>query len=139
MMRDAEAAARALTGLRVLGVRIAIDDFGTGYSSLSYLRLLPVDILKIDRSFVSSLPEEHAIAATIANLADALGMVAVAEGIEQADQWRSLEEMGCAMGQGFLIARPEPAELVGARLEAAARGDVASLFSPEDAHVITAS
>ncbi|MGH2712036.1 MAG: putative bifunctional diguanylate cyclase/phosphodiesterase [Actinomycetota bacterium] len=117
MMEETDRAARVLNELRELGVRVAIDDFGTGYSSLSYLRLLPIDILKIDRSFISSLPEEHAIAATIASLADTLGMVSIAEGIERDDQMQRLETMGCSLGQGFLISKPEPAEQAWARIQ----------------------
>jgi EAL domain-containing protein (putative c-di-GMP-specific phosphodiesterase class I) len=102
----------ALRQLRELGVRVALDDFGTGYSSLGYLQRFAVDILKIDRRFVSSLnpgdgrPE---LAAAIVGLARSLHLDVVAEGIEEATQTRRLRELGCTVGQGFLFARPGPA------------------------------
>ena len=110
MMRETDQAVGILRDLRDRGIRIAIDDFGTGYSSLSYLRFMPVDILKLDRSFVSSLSEDNAITVAIAELASTLGIQAVAEGIEEPEQWDRLVAMGCVSGQGFLIARPLPAE-----------------------------
>jgi diguanylate cyclase (GGDEF)-like protein len=110
MMRETDQAVGILRELRDHGVRIAIDDFGTGYSSLSYLRFMPVDILKLDRSFVASLSEDNAITIAIAQLASTLGIQAVAEGIEEPAQWDRLLAMGCVSGQGFLIAHPEPAD-----------------------------
>jgi diguanylate cyclase (GGDEF)-like protein len=111
MMGETDEAVQILRELRGHGVRIAIDDFGTGYSSLSYLRFMPVDFLKLDRSFVASLNEDNGIAAAIAQLANSLGIRAVAEGIERPEQWDLLMEMGWVSGQGFLIARPQPAAL----------------------------
>jgi len=108
LMRDMEANARVLDTLRGTGVGIAIDDFGTGYSSLAYLRQLPVTILKVDRSFVSEIPKDTAIAATVIALADKLGLLTVAEGVETEEQRRWLADEGCAMIQGFLISRPLP-------------------------------
>jgi two-component system CheB/CheR fusion protein len=103
----------ALLGeLRRAGVTLAIDDFGTGYSSLSYLRHLPVDVLKIDRSFVNSIERDGrdlSIAGTIIALAHGLGLKVVAEGVETEDQRGLLEALGCDQGQGFLFARPMPA------------------------------
>ena len=102
----------ALRELRDLGVRVALDDFGTGYSSLGYLERFAVDILKIDRRFVSSLepgdgrPE---LAGAIIGLARSLRLAVVAEGIEEAAQSERLRELGCTIGQGFLFARPAPA------------------------------
>ncbi|MCW2568418.1 MAG: diguanylate cyclase/phosphodiesterase [Mycobacterium sp.] len=102
----------ALRELRDLGVRVALDDFGTGYSSLGYLQRFAVDILKIDRRFVSSLepgdgrPE---LAGAIIGLARSLRLAVVAEGIEEAAQCERLRELGCTIGQGFLFARPAPA------------------------------
>ena len=98
-----------LTLLRELGIRLAIDDFGTGYSSLSYLHRLPVDILKIDRSYVSGLgtrPELTSLTGTIVRLGRDLGLVLVAEGIEEATQVHELIDLGCDLGQGFLFAQP---------------------------------
>src|SRR5262249_18537238 len=98
-----------------LGCELAIDDFGTGYSSLSYLRQFPIGILKIDRSFVSGLTangasEEGALVQAIVDLARTLQLRTVAEGIEPHEQLEELRRMGCDVGQGFLMARPAPAE-----------------------------
>jgi EAL domain-containing protein (putative c-di-GMP-specific phosphodiesterase class I) len=104
-----------LGSLRRLGVSLLMDDFGTGYSSLSYLHSFPFDVLKIDRSFVSRMTEGDQplqIVRTIIELARVMGMDVVAEGIETAEQFRLLREMGCRYGQGFLFARPMPAEAV---------------------------
>lgn len=112
LMADAEASRSILEALDRLGVSLAVDDFGTGYSSLSYLKQFPVDVLKIDRSFVEGLPgddENLAIVATIIQLAQSLGMDVTAEGIEKAEQAELLTQMGCPRGQGFLYARPMPA------------------------------
>jgi diguanylate cyclase (GGDEF)-like protein/PAS domain S-box-containing protein len=100
-----------LRTLRASGVRIAIDDFGTGYSSLSRLRELPVDILKIDRSFVQDIPHAQGagtMVSAIIQLAHSLGMDSLAEGIETEEQYRFLVDRGCRFGQGFHIARPVP-------------------------------
>ncbi len=101
-----------LQRLRQLGTKVFLDDFGTGYSSLSYLRRFPVDGLKIDRSFVSELgPEgEDVLAAAILHIADCLGLVVVAEGIEEPQQRDVLLDLGCRLGQGFGMHRPMPAE-----------------------------
>jgi diguanylate cyclase (GGDEF)-like protein len=105
--------AERLELIRALGVRVAIDDFGTGYASLSNLQRVPVDILKIDRSFVAALSHgraSHELLRAILGVARALSLVVVAEGIEKQSQRDALEAMGCEMGQGFLLARPGPAE-----------------------------
>jgi diguanylate cyclase (GGDEF)-like protein/PAS domain S-box-containing protein len=112
LMGNAEAALDILTQLKALGVNLAIDDFGTGYSSLVYLKRFPVDVLKIDRSFISGLgrdPEDSAIVASVVGLARAVGVTAVAEGVETTEQLVSLQELGCEFGQGFLWSRPVPA------------------------------
>ncbi len=99
--------------LRRRGARLSLDDFGTGYSSLSYLRRFPLDTLKIDRSFVSCLGEDHenaALVETIVSMARALGLDVVAEGVETEEQLRLLRELGCDRAQGFLLARPLPPE-----------------------------
>jgi EAL domain-containing protein (putative c-di-GMP-specific phosphodiesterase class I) len=112
LMNDTEENLALLTRLKTLGVRLAIDDFGTGYSSLSYLHRFPVDTLKIDRSFVERLgqaSDEAALARTIVQLGQSLGMVTVAEGIEQYGQFLALNRMTCELGQGFYFSRPLPA------------------------------
>jgi diguanylate cyclase (GGDEF)-like protein/PAS domain S-box-containing protein len=108
-----ESAVRILKKLRNLGVSIAIDDFGTGYSSLSYLKTFPVNVLKIDRSFVRDLAHDsgdRAIARSIVDLAENLGMKTVAEGVETEEQSGILKDIGCDYLQGFLYARPMSAD-----------------------------
>jgi diguanylate cyclase (GGDEF)-like protein len=108
-------ALRNLETLRQMGVRVALDDFGTGYSSLAYLRQFPFDTLKIDRAFVRELVTQHdarAIVRSIVDLASALGMSTVAEGVEEPAQYELLRRAGCAGVQGFLIARPMVIEQV---------------------------
>jgi EAL domain-containing protein (putative c-di-GMP-specific phosphodiesterase class I) len=112
MMDDVDLAAIRLHELRELGVRLAIDDFGTGYSSLNYIRQFPLDILKVDRSFVLDINGGGEIAAlteTIIEIASTLNLRAVAEGIEDADQVQRLRELHCALGQGYHLHRPMPA------------------------------
>jgi diguanylate cyclase (GGDEF)-like protein/PAS domain S-box-containing protein len=113
LMHDPERAIPLITRLRELGLHLALDDFGAGFSSLARLRTLPVQVLKIDRSFLVGAPEDPEAAglmsAAIA-LAEALGMEAVAEGVENEAQRRFLVERGCALAQGFHLARPMPAE-----------------------------
>jgi diguanylate cyclase (GGDEF)-like protein len=113
LVRDADSVVAQLERLRALGIRIAIDDFGTGFSGLSYLRHLPADIIKIDRSFVSDLPQGRAattLITSIVELARTLGLGVVAEGVETEEQRRALAELDCAQAQGYLFARPEPAD-----------------------------
>jgi diguanylate cyclase (GGDEF)-like protein len=115
LMQDREAAAANLEKLKALGVRIAIDDFGTGYSSLAYLSRFPLDMLKIAREFVDGLGREanaDVVTRAIVDLAGALGLVTVAEGIETAHQQEHLATLGCDLGQGYLFARPVDAESV---------------------------
>jgi EAL domain-containing protein (putative c-di-GMP-specific phosphodiesterase class I) len=102
-----------LQGLHEQGVRIAIDDFGTGFSSLGQLRHIPIDMIKVDRSFVQGAendPKDAAITASLVNLAHALGVVAIAEGVESEGQLTSLRNFGCDLVQGYLFARPMPVE-----------------------------
>jgi EAL domain-containing protein (putative c-di-GMP-specific phosphodiesterase class I) len=108
MMADYEIASLRLHELKALGVHIAMDDFGTGYSSLSYLTRLPVDILKMDRSFLAAnaSPEASGLAAAIIALGKTLGVQVMAEGIESSAQYESLRALECDYGQGFFIARP---------------------------------
>jgi diguanylate cyclase (GGDEF)-like protein/PAS domain S-box-containing protein len=121
LMRDAEAAVVALGKLRALGVHLSVDDFGTGYSSMTYLKRFPVEALKVDRSFVDGLgrePEATAICTAVISLAHALGLRAVAEGIETSEQLAELRTLGCELGQGYLFGRPEPPERLGHRPDA---------------------
>jgi EAL domain-containing protein (putative c-di-GMP-specific phosphodiesterase class I) len=114
LMDNTERAADILTQIATLGVRVAIDDFGTGYSSLAYLREFSVDILKIDRTFVSELTEPRlekvGLAETILALSESLGVDTIAEGVELPAQADHLRALHCDYAQGFLFARPtEPA------------------------------
>lgn len=114
-LHDMELMSTALQGLRQTGVRIAIDDFGTGYSSLSYLRQLPVNVLKIDRSFIRALHSDtkrYDLVRIVVDLGHALGFEVVAEGVEELDEWRALHWLGCDTAQGYLTARPmAPADI----------------------------
>jgi EAL domain-containing protein (putative c-di-GMP-specific phosphodiesterase class I) len=112
-MEDADSTLTNLRELKRLGVQIAMDDFGTGYSSLSYLKRFPVDQVKIDRSFVDGLghdSDDTAIVRAVVTLARALNLQVTAEGIERPDQLAHLRSLGCERGQGYLFARPAPAE-----------------------------
>jgi EAL domain-containing protein (putative c-di-GMP-specific phosphodiesterase class I) len=112
MIADTDLAVERLNELKGLGVRLAMDDFGTGYSSLSYLSRLPVDILKMDRSFLrpgASLAESE-LATAVVGLGKTLNLEVVAEGIELAEQWRALRDLDCELGQGFYFARPMDAD-----------------------------
>jgi EAL domain-containing protein (putative c-di-GMP-specific phosphodiesterase class I) len=108
VIEDVAAARTRLAGLRRLGLRIAIDDFGTGYSSLSYLRNLPVDILKIDKSFVDDDTSQHGgeLLAGVVALGSALALETLGEGIETSRQLQRLRAAGCQQGQGYHFARP---------------------------------
>jgi len=114
IMEDVRRSIASLKAIRALGVTIAIDDFGTGFSSLSYLSKLPVDTLKIDRSFVTDMtagPEGLALVSTIISLAHALKLDVVAEGVETAEQSRLLRVLSCDHMQGFLFSKPLPGEI----------------------------
>jgi EAL domain-containing protein (putative c-di-GMP-specific phosphodiesterase class I) len=108
MLADADGAVARLHSLKDLGVRIAMDDFGTGYSSLSYLSRLPVDIIKMDRSFLGGGVDDNGLAAAIMAIGERLGLEVIAEGIEQRDQIDALQRLGFALGQGFVFGRPMP-------------------------------
>src|ERR1700676_1306880 len=102
-MEDAESTAAVLRELKMMGVHLAVDDFGIGYSSMSYLRQFPIDVLKIDRSFVSQItsdPDDSAIVSAIINMGKSLKHVVVAEGIETREQRAYLQAQHCAEGQG---------------------------------------
>jgi diguanylate cyclase (GGDEF)-like protein/PAS domain S-box-containing protein len=112
IMRDAEAAITSLRQLKRLGLQLAIDDFGTGYSSLSYLKQFPVDVVKVDRTFIAGLGDtavDSEIVAAVIRLAAACGITAVAEGVETEEQRAMLDELGCPLIQGYLISKPMPA------------------------------
>jgi len=127
---SSEQAVSALSTLRTFGVRVALDDFGTGYSSLSRLDRLPVDIVKIDRSFVMTLPPDTTrapLVAAIIAMAGAMGMRVVAEGIEAPHQAKLLENLGCDEGQGYWLGRPLPAHQVDLSRRVTAGGAQTSL------------
>ncbi|HGY9624513.1 EAL domain-containing protein [Pseudomonas juntendi] len=112
LMRDVDEAMQILDGLKVLGLSIAVDDFGTGYSSLNYLKQFPIDVLKIDRTFVDGLPEgeqDAQIARAIIAMAHSLNLAVIAEGVETHEQLEFLREHGCDEVQGYLFGRPMPA------------------------------
>jgi diguanylate cyclase (GGDEF)-like protein/PAS domain S-box-containing protein len=111
MMRDVKTGMNILTALKRLGVRLAVDDFGTGYSSLSYLKKFPIDNIKLDRSFIAGLGSscsDRAIVQAVVTLAQTLGVFVTAEGIETMAQYQDLLEIKCALGQGYLFAKPQP-------------------------------
>jgi EAL domain-containing protein (putative c-di-GMP-specific phosphodiesterase class I) len=111
-MTDPDRTLRILWDLHSRGLRLAIDDFGTGYSSLSRLKNMPVDILKIDRTFVREVHADQqagSMVQAVIQLAEGLGMTSLAEGIETEDEWRFLTERGCELGQGYFFCRPAPA------------------------------
>lgn len=113
LIEDRKAAGRTLDALKAVGVRVAIDDFGTGYSSLGYLSQLPIDCLKIDRTFLQRIPgkrHDTAIVQGIISLADSLAVDVIAEGIETKEQLQFLRGHGCREGQGYYFARPAPCD-----------------------------
>ncbi|HKZ29954.1 MAG TPA: EAL domain-containing protein [Acidimicrobiia bacterium] len=119
---------RKLKELKELGVQLAIDDFGTGYSSLSYLDRLPVDIVKVDKSFTARLGfanEVPQLVKTVVQLGDALGLETIVEGIETVEQYEQIKQLGCLHGQGFLFAEPLSTKAIGALLKVEADGGVA--------------
>src|SRR5207253_3039593 len=125
-----ERARTELQDLHDLGVRVAIDDFGTGFSSLGHLRSFPVDVIKVDRSFIQGVErsaKDAAITANLASLAHALGLVATAEGIESESQLASVRDLGCDHAQGFLFAHPVAGDEITALLSSPEGiGDIAA-------------
>jgi EAL domain-containing protein (putative c-di-GMP-specific phosphodiesterase class I) len=112
LIEDLDAAAATLRALKDLGVQVAIDDFGIGYSSLGYLSRLPVDVLKIDRAFVAGVDQHgshQAIVKAISAIAQAVGFLVTAEGIERAEELAALRRLGVERGQGYYFSKPLPA------------------------------
>jgi diguanylate cyclase (GGDEF)-like protein/PAS domain S-box-containing protein len=133
LMRDSAATVARLNNLKRLGVKVAIDDFGTGYSSLAYLRQFPVDVLKIDRSFVADMsrsPDAAALIHTLIELGRTLGLVTLAEGIETREQLEGLRAEKCDHGQGFLFCGPVDAVQMTALLETARAGKAVTSVAP---------
>jgi EAL domain-containing protein (putative c-di-GMP-specific phosphodiesterase class I) len=113
MMEDETAARAVLRGLKELGITLAMDDFGSGYSSLSFLKRFPVDVLKMDRSMIEGVEQNHvdaAIVSAVTGLAHALELAVVAEGVETAEELERIRSLGCDFGQGYYWRRPCPAE-----------------------------
>ena len=109
MVSENSELSRRLHGLKAVGVRLALDDFGTGYSSLGHLRRLPIDILKIDKSFVDGVDqgaEEAAFSKAVLKIAESMGLRCVAEGVERPEQAAELRTAGCEMSQGYLFSKP---------------------------------
>ncbi len=134
---DLEEAVATLQRLHAAGIRIALDDFGTGYSSLVHLRSLPVDVVKVDRSFVTDIdrsPADAAIVTAIVEMAHAMQRIVVAEGVEDSAQQRALDRLGCDLGQGYLYASPQPARCIDILL--AADRELASRPAPAPAVTI---
>ncbi|MPZ47924.1 MAG: EAL domain-containing protein [Dehalococcoidia bacterium] len=130
-MQNIDAALPQMRELHDLGIRLALDDFGTGYSSLSYLRQVPVDVLKLDRSFVHDLTSDQparTIVRTLSILAQLMHIDVTAEGIENEDELYRLIELGCRWGQGNFFSEPQPAELAGETLRRGIRPEVQDLL-----------
>ena len=123
LLEDNAAHLREIEELRASGIRILLDDFGTGFSSLGQLRHFPIDVLKVDRSFVDGVEHDAKVAAIAANLvalAHSLGLVAIAEGVESTEQLEVFRELGCDQAQGYLFGRPAPPEAINDLLTARA-------------------
>jgi EAL domain-containing protein (putative c-di-GMP-specific phosphodiesterase class I) len=135
IMHNTEVNLERFRELKALGVRLAIDDFGMGYSSLSYLHRFPIDILKIDRSFVGRLTEKGdgpELARAVVMLGETLGLETVAEGVEHEEQVEKLLELGCVAAQGFLFARSMPLKVVSGLPFATRRAELRHAQSSQD-------
>jgi EAL domain-containing protein (putative c-di-GMP-specific phosphodiesterase class I) len=122
LIEDIERAMAVLSDLKKLGIKLALDDFGTGYSSLSHLRQLPIDIVKIDRSFIADIGTVHTgfvIAAAVTELAHVFDLTVKAEGVETQEQSDEVRRIGCDEAQGFFYARPMPASAIPAHISEA--------------------
>jgi diguanylate cyclase (GGDEF)-like protein/PAS domain S-box-containing protein len=140
VMHDSEAAIGTLRALKKLGLTLAVDDFGTGYSSLSYLKLFPIDVLKVDRSFVRDVtadPDDAVIVQAIVSLAHSLGLGVVAEGVEAAEQAAFLRRVNCDEMQGYYFSRPLPEEVASRLLSDQRRLDVHTLEREGQARTVT--
>jgi EAL domain-containing protein (putative c-di-GMP-specific phosphodiesterase class I) len=123
LIEDTEHTMTVLTALRDSGIRLALDDFGTGYSALSYLRRMPIDMVKIDQSFVADIDDAAtggAIVEAVTNLAHVLGLSVTAEGVESESQRDEVRSIGCELAQGFFYSPPVPAAAIGTYLAEAA-------------------
>jgi EAL domain-containing protein (putative c-di-GMP-specific phosphodiesterase class I) len=132
-MKDLPATLRMMEQLRVLGIRFSIDDFGTGYSSLAQLKRLPVDEVKIDRSFIRELEaqgDDDVIVRSTINLGHALNLKVVAEGVEAASSWEALGRLGCDLIQGYYVSKPLPTRQFTAWMTARSSSD----RQPGDGH-----
>ncbi|MCB1038202.1 MAG: EAL domain-containing protein, partial [Acidimicrobiales bacterium] len=121
LMHDTEMTRDRLAELRNIGVSLAVDDFGTGYSSLQYVQRFPIDVIKIDRSFVTGLgtnPGDGAVVQSMIELSQRLGVHTVAEGIDRPEQVTLLQSLGADLGQGYLFSKPVPPEQIDALLAA---------------------
>ena len=126
-IEDGDRAVAILNDLKQLGVVLALDDFGTGYSSLNYLRRFPVDVLKIDQAFIAELGRggtNSAIVSAVVDLAHALGMTVVAEGVETVEQYEEVIALGCESSQGFYFAHPMSADRLDAQMHASMAGSL---------------
>jgi diguanylate cyclase (GGDEF)-like protein len=129
-VQDSERALIVLNELKHLGVKLALDDFGTGYSSLNYLHRFPIDVVKIDQTFVADLghdPASHAIVASVVELAHMLGMTVVAEGVETVEQHNRLASLGCDACQGYFFAHPLTANQIDTLIQQRATGEIMNL------------
>ncbi|MCW2725461.1 MAG: hypothetical protein JWN35_2382 [Frankiales bacterium] len=136
ILGETQGAASILSALKALGVGLALDDFGTGYSSLTYLRSFPVDMIKIDRSFVAGLGsngDDSSIVASLVSLATSVGVTVVAEGVETVEQQELLRSLGCPLGQGFLWSPAVPASELPAVLQRLAQSPVRTTAAPRTA------
>ncbi|WCB96213.1 hypothetical protein DSM104299_04969 [Baekduia alba] len=135
LMADTDLAVQRLAELKALGIKLALDDFGTGYSSLSYLSKFPVDVLKMDRSFLREGASQQTtdLANAVVALGSTLSLEVVAEGIELPEQWKTLRDLGCELGQGFYFARPMDAESARVFLAEGRAGDFSGIVTGDDA------
>ena len=136
-MKDLPATLRMMGQLQVFGIRFSIDDFGTGYSSLAHLKRLPVDEVKIDRSFIKELEarsDDDLIVRSTINLGHAMNLKVVAEGVEVISSWDALGRLGCDLIQGYFISKPLPVQEFTAWMEARTQSALASSHAESDLH-----
>jgi EAL domain-containing protein (putative c-di-GMP-specific phosphodiesterase class I) len=134
-MRETEWTIQTLRRLKEIGVRVAIDDFGTGHSSLNYLKRFPIDVVKIDGSFVNDITTsivDNAIITAVVTLAETLGITTVAECVEDIDQYAQLRDLGCTLIQGYLFAKPMPSVELSRWLGDGTRPEPVEIPKPRD-------